>query len=191
MLEFLDAKTILVIIHLFGVVFGVGGAISSDLMFFTATRDHHVTETEMTFLTLGSMMVWIGLALLVLSGGAMVSLDTEYYLSSTKFLAKMTIVGILLINACFFHFLHIPRLKRHIDHHFPSSDEFVRGRIALLASGVISIISWTFALILGALRTVPYPYLTIMAVYAFAILLGLVVAIIFKEQFLPSHKPRV
>ena len=187
MFDFLDAKTLLTIAHLFGVALGVGGAIASDFMFLRAIRDERVSKTEMGFLELGGGMVLGGLVLLVLSGIGLFSLDPEGYLASSKFLAKMTIVGILSINAVFFHTTHIPRIKRHTDHHFPSSDEFIRGRFFLLLSGVVSIISWSAALILGAIRTIPYPYYTIMGVYLFFLACGVIIATLGRDYFIPHH----
>ena len=187
MFDFIDLKTSLIIVHLFGVAFGVGGAISSDLMFFKTMRDKHIIPTEMAFLKIGSVMVWTGLALLVASGTAMFSLDPATYLVSTKFLAKMTIVGILIINAGFFHLIHIPRLKRHVGHHFPSSDEFVRWRVPLLISGAVSLISWTAALVLGSLSVVPYSFAIIMSVYLAIVTVGCIIALIFRDTFIPCH----
>ncbi len=187
MFDFIDTKTLFVIVHLLGVALGVGGAIISDLMFFKTVRDKRIASVEMSFLTLGSTVVWAGLGLLIASGLGMFLLDPSGYLASTKFLAKMTIVGILTVNAVFFHALHIPRLKRHVEHHFPSSDEFMRGRISMLVSGVVSIVSWVTALILGALSAVPYPYVVIMAVYLVVIVFGVCIALLNKDRFIPGN----
>lgn len=190
MFEFLDLKTILVIFHLLGVALGVGGAIASDLMFFKTMKDGRITKTEMSFLNLGSTMVWSGLVLLILSGIAMFLLNPEGYLASSKFISKMTIVGILTANAFVFHLVHIPRLRRHIDMHCPESDEFMRGRPSLLVSGVVSIVSWICAMILGAISTIPYPVTSILGAYVLVLLLGLMVAFIFKNQFIPVTQSR-
>jgi len=185
MLDWLDTKSLFTIIHLLGVAVGAGGAYMSDAMFFSSVKDEKISKTEIRFLKIGSMMVWFGLFLLVLSGLGLFFLDVEGYLDSAKFLAKATIVLIITLNGLFFHHYHMPFISRHENEHFPSSDEFMRKHPLLLTSGAISFVSWTSAIILGVLSGIPYPYLTIMGMY-FSVLL---VAVIFANIFL-KHRHR-
>lgn len=177
-MDWIDDKTLWTILHLLGVALGAGGAYMSDLMFLSAIKDEKVNKTEMRFLRLGSLSVWIGLTALIVSGIGLFSLNPEGYLASTKFLAKMSIVFIIFLNGMLFHYWHLPRIDRHIDEHFPSSDEFMRLKPYLVSSGAVSVISWTFALILGAMKSVPYSYLNIMSLYALVIVVGIVVALL-------------
>lgn len=173
----MELKLILTILHLLGVALGAGGAYMSDLMFFSSARDSRISQTELRFLTLGSIMVWLGLSILFLSGLGLFSLDSAKYLASTKFQAKATIVFIIFLNGLVFHFSHLDRIKRHTDEHFPSSDEFMRKRPILLASGAVSFVSWTSALILGAIPGLPYSYSQIMGGYLVIIALAVSVAL--------------
>ena len=170
----IDFNTGLVIIHIFGVAVGAGGAYVSDLMFLASIQDEKITKKEVSFLRIASFMTWAGLFLLIVSGLGLFAQDIAKYSESTKFLSKMTIVLFLTINGIFFHLSHIPRLVRHVGEHFPSSDEFSRKRPYLLVSGAVSFVSWSFALVLGVLSGLPYTYWTIMIVYfvviAFAVL---------------------
>ena len=184
----MDIYTLLIITHLFGVALGVGGAFVSDLMFFKSVRDQKISGTEIEFLKLGSIAVWAGLALLVVSGTGLFLLDTEQYIASSKFLAKMTIVAVIIINGIVFHTIHIPRIMRHMDHHFPSSDEFMRKRSFLIMSGAVSATSWPCALILGALRDVSYSYTTIMIIYITLLLTATVSALILKDYIVPTNR---
>ena len=181
---FIDSSTLLLIIHLFGVVLGGGGAFASDLIFMSAVKDKKISSTEMRFLRLGGKMVWLGLAILVISGVFIFFGDTENYLHSSKFLAKMTIVGIIIINGLVFHAYHIPRLHRHINNHFPSSDEFIRNAPLLLGSGAISMVSWISAIILGSLRNIPYSYGVIMAIYSLVLAVALGLSLMLKNKIL-------
>lgn len=173
----MELKLILTIFHLLGVALGAGGAYMSDVMFFSSAKDGRISRTELRFLTLGSIMVWTGLAILLLSGLGLFSLDLERYLASSKFQAKATIVLIIFLNGLVFHFSHLDRLKRHTDEHFPSSDEFMRKRPILLASGAISFVSWTSALVLGAIPGLPYSYGLIMAGYLTVVALAIASAL--------------
>lgn len=184
MIDFIDTRTLFIMIHLFGVAIGAGGAYLSDMMFFSSVKDKIISHTEMRFLTIGSRAVWIGLALLVLSGTGLFLSDIEGYMESSKFLAKMTIVGIIILNGIIFHMSHLPRMKRHAGQHFPSSDEFIRYRPLLAASGAVSIVSWTSALILGGLRSLPYTYADIMMVYAACVAIAALVAVFIVRRII-------
>lgn len=180
-----ESHNLYTIFHLLGVIVGMGGALTSDAMFFSSIRDEKVTPTEMRFLKLGSRMVWIGLVIVFISGALLFSMNPERYLSSHKFLAKMTIVVIIAANGFFFHFVHFPRLRRHVGHHFPSSDEFMRKAPLLIASGVISIVSWLSALVLGAVGRIGYSYFEIMGAYLIILVCAVFVTILFKHRIIP------
>ncbi|MEX2033131.1 MAG: hypothetical protein WD889_01035 [Candidatus Colwellbacteria bacterium] len=172
----MELSNLYTIFHLLGVAFGVGGAFASDSMFLKSLKDLKISKTEMSFLQMGSVMVWLGLVILIISGALLFSLDSERYLNSAKFLAKMTIVGIILLNGLFLHVNLIPRLRRHIEGHLPSSDEFMRKRPYLFTSGAVSLVSWLSALILGALHKAPWSYGEIMGVYLLMLLIAGLVA---------------
>lgn len=161
----MELKLILLIGHLIGVAVGAGGAYTSDMMFFSSAKDGKISKTELRFLQIGSKMVWIGLLILFISGAGLFALDPAGYMASTKFQAKATIVLIIFLNGLVFHFAHLDRIKRHVGEHFPSSDEFMRKRPILLASGAVSFVSWTSALILGKLSGLPFSYSEIMLSY--------------------------
>jgi len=181
---FLDIGTLLIIIHIFGIAAGAGGAFVSDAMFFLSVQDRIFTKVELTFMRLGSRMVWAGLTVLILSGIGLFSLAPEAYLSSSKFLAKITIVVIIIVNGIVFHLSHIPRFHRHAERHFPSSEEFVRHSGLLMASGAISVTSWGSAIILGALRGVPYSYVTIMLAYTVVLSIAVAIALLVRKRVL-------
>ena len=172
----MELSNLFTIFHLLGVALGLGGALMSDSMFLSTLKDMKISRTEMRFLQIGSVMVWIGLIILFISGYLLFSLDPDKYLNSDKFLAKMTVVSIILLNGLFLHISLIPRLRRHIGGHLPSSDEFMRKRPLLFTSGAISLVSWLSALTLGALHKVPWSYVEIMGVYLLILLVAGLIA---------------
>ncbi len=179
----MEIKEIFTIFHLVGVVFGAGGAIASDFMFFKSLKDMKISKTEMGFLTLGSKMVWIGLIIIIVSGGLIFNMDPDHYIDSSKFLAKMTIVGVILLNGILLHLKLIPHLKKHLGKHLPYSPEFTKNQPVLFASGAVSITSWIGALVLGSLHKVPFSYSQIMVIY-----LGIVTAAILFSVFVMGAK---
>lgn len=183
-MDFIDTKTVLTIVHVFGAIIGAGGAYMSDLMFFSSIKDEKIEPLEFKFMRLGSRMVWLGLIILIVSGIGLFLTDVDKYMHSTKFLAKMTIVGIIFVNGVFFHLTHLPRMRRHQNTHLPSSDEFSRKAHLLVASGAISFISWTTSVIFGSLKSIPYSYSEIMLGYLIIVAVAVALSIpLFKKQY--------
>jgi len=182
-MDWIDAKTVYTIFHIFGAVIGAGGAYMSDVMFFSSVKDRVINKLEIRFMKIGSTFVWIGLGLLFVSGILLFLTDPAGYSSSSKFLIKMFIVLIVFINGVIFHFQHLPLINRHTDHHYPSSDEFIRKKKFLIISGVISITSWTFALILGGLHAIPISFITALTLYITIEIIVVSVALLFSKRF--------
>lgn len=183
MLDFLDPKTIYTIFHIFGVIVGAGGAFFSDAIFFRSIKDGHISKEEFGFMRLGSVIVWIGLILIVVSGFFIFMTNPEGYISSSKFLAKMSIVLVIIINGIIFHFMHFPHIRGHIGLKFHDSPIFIKKSSLLMISGGISFSSWVFAVVLGVINSVPYNYFQIMSIY-FLVLLVIVMSAVFSKRFL-------
>lgn len=186
--DFFDARTIYSFIHLIGIVLGAGGAFMTDAMFFSSLQDKKIIESEIRFLHLGSKMIWTGLALLLISGFALFFLDPERYLSSDRFLAKVTIVGIIIVNGIVLHAVHFPRLCRHVGDYLPKSRDFMKGSKLLFMGGVISAVSWSTVLVLGSFKKIPYSYPQILLGYLAVLILGAVVAIWLEKKMLSGRK---
>lgn len=174
--------------HILGVALGLGGAIASDSMFLKALKDLKISKTEMSFMQIGSAMVWLGLIILIASGSLLFALSPDKYINSEKFLAKMTVVLVILLNGIFLHLNLIPRLKRHIEGHLLSSDEFMRKRLFLFTSGAVSLVSWLSALTLGALHKVPWSYGDIMTVYIVVLFAAGIIANIIGRRLISSAR---
>ena len=181
MLDFIDIKTVWLIIHLFGVALGAGGAFASDAMFFSSVRDKKFSKTEIRFLKLGSILVWTGLTILIISGLGLFSLAPEKYLASSKFIAKMIIVAIIVINGTIMHLYQLPLIVQTVDKKFSASKKFMKNRSWILLGGAISVTSWSFSIILGTLKTIPYSVTTILSVYILAIIVAISTAQVLKR----------
>lgn len=182
--DFLEIKTVYTIIHLFGIAMGAGGVFFSDLLFFKSIKDGKLSSTEFSFMEMGSKMIWVGLATLVISGVLLFSLDTDKYLASTKFLAKVTIVTVIITNGILLHLKFFPKLKKTIRGGEVPIAEYIESNPLFLVSGVVSVVSWSSAIILGALRGVPYSYWMILDAYAAVVLLGIVFVLLFKRRIM-------
>jgi uncharacterized membrane protein len=189
--SFVEPKTIFTIFHLLGVAIGAGGAYMSDAIFFSSIKDREINDTELRFIKIGSRMVWAGLILLIISGALLFfNGSPEAYLHSSKFVAKMTIVAILTLNGIFFHTVHIRRLLSHRNELLVWPNSFIKESRWLYPSGAISMVSWTSAIVLGAFRSVPWSYTTIMLVYCGIVLFAIIVSFIMRSHFLSPVLPR-
>jgi|AntRauTorckE6833_2_1112554.scaffolds.fasta_scaffold14871_2 hypothetical protein len=181
-MEWIDTKTIYTIAHIFGAIFGAGGAYLSDAMFFSSVRDKVISKKELHFMKIGSSFVWMGLAILLISGALLFLTDPAGYMDSSKFLIKMLIVLVILINGIYFHAGHLPMLHRHADSHYPSSNEFTKKKKFLIISGVISMTSWTFAIILGGLRMIPVDFTTALIIYVVFEIIAISIALVISRR---------
>lgn len=184
MFEFIDTKIIYTIIHVFGAILGAGGAFVSDGMFFETIRDGRVTKRELDFMKLGGKFVWTGLFVLFVSGIFLVSTDPARYLASDKFLAKVAIVCIIVINGIIFHSIHIPHIRNHLGIKLSESITFLKKSSFIMMSGALSFVSWVFTVILGSLRHVPYHFTEILSVYVVCVTLAMVAALSMKRKML-------
>lgn len=165
LLGFIELKTALLVGHVLGVALGAGTAIFSAVIFTKIMYDGRVTQNEMQFLELAGAIVAFGLTLLVATGFGMFLLNQEQYLASSKFLVKMTVVGVLIANGTLIHSLHMPVLKNHLGDYLPQVKGFVLRSYFMYVGGAVSMTSWITALVLGVFRGVPYSYTTILAIY--------------------------
>lgn len=180
----LEPKLLWTIIHLFGVALGAGSAFFSDAMFFHTVRDKKINKTEFGFLKLGSRLVWLGLIVLLVSGIGIWSLDPAGYSQSTKFLLKMIIVFVITFNGLFFHRVHFGRLKRSLGMRLSEKSSLIRHRTSVVASGAISVWSWSLAIILGSLPNLPLSLPEALLVYTLSTAMVVVVAIQFQDKII-------
>lgn len=164
-MEWIELKDLYILLHIFGAILGAGGAYVSDAMFFSSIRDKVISHRELQFMKIGSTFVWAGLIISIISGILLFMTSPGVYLESSKFLIKVFIVFVIFVNGIYFHAGHLPMLHRHKDQHYPSSDEFNRKKKFLIASGVVSVTSWTLAVILGSLRMIPIDFYTALISY--------------------------
>ncbi len=185
--------SIFIIVHLFGVVLGAGGAFISDGIFFTSLKDKIISKDEFRIIRTASNFIWGGLLLLVISGVGLFTQNVEVLSSSEKFISKMTVVVIIILNGIIFHFFHLPFLKRNLEKKLaskanPSSEKLIP---FVLTSGVISIVSWASAVILGALRSFSYSYTTFLSVYVLIIGFGILTTLVLFFTYIDRKNRKV
>lgn len=187
-MDFINLHTAYLILHLLGVAVGAGAALTGDLLFFIALSDKKISKDEFKILKSTSTFVWIGLTLLVFSGIGLFSLNSAELLESSKFLAKMTIILILLINGLVFGAKHLPAIEARIGKPFFGRRKTKPNEYSLLfASGVVSVVSWVYAIVLGTFNSLPFSYSFIMSSYLVALFIGGFFA--YREAMMFGSKP--
>lgn len=176
-----DLKTLYLIAHVFGAIIGAGGAFVGDALFLASIKDGKINADELRLMKVSSKLVWSGVILLVLSGILLVTTDPARYLASDKFLAKVTIVAIIILNGIIFHLIHIPHIKKHLELKLSESETFMKRGSFILVSGALSMVSWVSTVILGMLRKTPFSYMQIMGIYLLMVLVAMTGAVLMKK----------
>ena len=163
----MDAQRIFLILHLFGMAIGVGGAVVTDVFFMKFLRDFKISKVEADFLRTLSRIMWSAVVVLGLSGLGLFLLDVDRYLASGNFMAKMTVVLVLVLNGAFLHFVVTPTLRK-LAFHPPAHSKTDRTRMLrerAFVAGAISMTSWAYAFLLAMLKWTDIPYLAYVGAY--------------------------
>lgn len=145
------------IFHILGIVLGLGMATMSDFFFFKFLKDRRISEKEEKVLKTFSKIIWAGLTVLILSGVGLYLPHGNDLLKSPKFLAKMVVVGVIIVNGILLNTLISPKLTKIMF--------LPRWRRLAFALGAISIVSWYAAFILGMWRNLPFGFAYIFGTY--------------------------
>ncbi len=179
-------KQFFTIVHILGAVIGAGGAFISDIIFLKSIEDKNIDKIEFSFLNLLSKVVWFGLIVLLISGIGLFALDAEKFIESSKFLAKMTILTIILINGIVFHFLHIPYIKRSFHRKLFDYSSRHQG-VILVLSGAVSLVSWFSALVLGTMRGLTLSYAEILSIYVCLLIFAMIGSVFTLRKMLKQE----
>lgn len=175
---FSDIKTPVTVAHVISVVFGMGAALVSDTLFTFYGKDKRLSATEIKTLRLLSNIVWIGLLAIAGSGIGLFLSDVPKYLQSAKFLAKMSILTVLILNGFILH----RYVWRHVIRRGFLKYKSESGmRKVAFACGAISLISWVSVCILGILKSVPISYGTLLGAYAVVVAGGITVSLLVEH----------
>ena len=177
-------KTWWIIIHNIGFILGLGGATITDVLFFKFLKDNSISDGEKETMDTLSSVIWIGLAVLFLSGVMLYLPEQSRLLASSKFLLKVLVVGVITINGFFLNVLVAPKLRTlSVDQNLQAQS---LRRIAF-ALGGISIVSWYTAFFLGSIRKIHLSFHGGLTVYL-GILLIVVVASQIYERIVVARK---
>jgi uncharacterized membrane protein YwzB len=179
-------KNIAVIMHVLSVVVGMGAALISDILFNSYIKDKRISKAESRTLEILSKVVWMSLAFIVTSGLMLFVSDPIKYSHSVKFLVKMTIVGVIIVNGYAFWRLVHPALKKINFTDTNMHHKYVKLRKLSFALGSISLASWLSAFVLGMLGHIPVSYLEAITAYISICFGGILVSQIIEYRMIRS-----
>jgi hypothetical protein len=182
---FAEYKSIFIILHALAAAVGLGATTVTDALFFDFLKDFTISEKEQNVMKILSRVLWMALGMMVLTGIALFLSDPARYSISSKFLTKMIIVIVIILNGLLLNiFLHPRLLRMTFEEMHP--DRFIT-RIAF-ASGAMSLISWYTVFILGSIRSIPVNVGIGIAIYGVLIVGGITISQIVCKSYISKHK---
>jgi hypothetical protein len=163
-------RTGLRVVHLCGLVLGVGSATLLDLIIARFILMRGISYEHVYVVDFSAKVVTIGLGLLWISGIGFLlhyGLFEPAKLQNPKIWAKIAIVAVLTINGFLVHFFVLPRIRKQVGKRLLDELSPIDCSLVLLA-GTVSTISWYVPLILGAIPQLNYvvPAEAILSCYA-------------------------
>ncbi len=171
-----EYRTAILILHLVAAAIGVGAATITDVFFSKFLKDFKISESESDILNTLSQVIWFALAFIILTGVGLYLPESERLLVSSKFLVKMIVVAVIVVNGAVLNLLISPKLV-HIsfgESHEHQSGELHKLRKLAFALGAVSITSWYSAFILGALHRLPFSFLELLGAYLLLLILAVI-----------------
>lgn len=158
------------VVHLCGLVLGVGAATLLDLIIARFVLMRGISFEHVYVVDFSSKIVTIGLVLLWISGiGFLVhyGIFEPAKLQNPKIWAKIAIVAVLSVNGLLVHYFVLPRIRNQVGKRLLDGLSPFNCSLVLLA-GTVSVISWYVPLILGAIPQLNYvvPAEVILSSYA-------------------------
>jgi len=182
-----EYKPVIVIAHAMATALGLGAATLADFFFFKFLKDYKISEKEAQILDHISQFIWLMLGVIVLTGIGLFLPIQGQYLESSKFIAKMIIVSVIVVNGAFLNLVVAPKLvkisfdKKHEHHH--KKGELRRSRRLAFSLGPISIVSWYSAFILGSVRSIPLTAAEGLTVYGVLVLIAILAGQVIETFF--------
>jgi uncharacterized membrane protein len=180
-------KVLWIIVHNIGFILGVGAATITDIFFFKFLKDNVITQEEKDTMDTLSAVIWAGLAILIVSGLALYLPEQARLAVSSKFLIKVVVVGVIVLNGFLLNMIVAPNTRRlSFEGGLPEK----RFRRLAFALGGISFSSWYIAFFLGVLRRIPVDFNFALWAYL-TMLVFVVIGSQITERFVTkNHLPR-
>lgn len=179
---FVTYKSFFIILHALGAAGALGAVFVTDVLFVHFLKDRVLTSKEFDTLKTISLFVWSMIIFLLTTGIALYLSAPNVYLAKSKFITKIIVFCVIVVNGILLHIYITPRLKNmSFMHDYTTKHISFIKRIAFAAGGV-SFVSWLTVFILGSVRVIPYTITQALLMYG-VLILGTIVG----SQLYLSH----
>lgn len=159
-------KEIFVMIHLFAMVLGLGGATYSDILLLRFLKDLRISKKEAEVIHTMSQVILVGIVLAFLSGSMLFFADPARLAQSPKFIAKLIAFTILTVNGFLLHHVVLPKLLQFSFHKdVYHGQQVLHLRQVGVIMGAISAVSWYMVFIMGSFRSFPLTLGQLLGIY--------------------------
>lgn len=176
---FIENKTIFTVFHVLSVIIGMGSAIISDILFTFFGKDKVLDNSERKTLSILSTTVWYSLIVIVLSGFFIYLSDTVKYNASQKFISKMILMIVLLVNGFILHKIVQPHLFEKGFLKFKNKKSL---RQLAFSCGAVSISTWFIICILGLIKKIPIHFSQFILGYIIFLVVAIVIALFIEKR---------
>lgn len=174
----------IVIAHVFFMAIGVGGATVTDVLFLKFLRNNNMSRQELIVMDTLSQVIWAALVGILVTGLVIFLPQASDLLENSKFLAKMSVVGVLIVNGVLLNVKIAPKMHLIFSVNKDLNPVWLqRTRRLAFALGAISIVSWYSAFLLGSLRSIELSYFQLISIYISLLVFGLVGSQISERLF--------
>lgn len=180
-----STQNLFAIFHAFGVAIGLGAATIADIFFLKFLGRFRISKSEADILHTLSQVIWAALGILVLSGLGLYLPEAAALSVSAKFLARMIVVGVIILNGAFLNLFISPKLIRisfgEAHHHTPGELHYFR-KLAF-GMGAVSIISWYTAFVFGFLSEASSSLQNLLTIYLVIAAIAVVISQIVERYY--------
>lgn len=147
-------------VHLLGLLLGLGGATTADLVVVRALRRRRMTAGTLAVVQRASRLIWVGMAMLAGSGLVFVATGSP---ATARFWTKLLVVAVACGNGRLVHRQLLPALRQQVRDGaaVPSAPLLQRAG----AAAAVSAASWWGAVLLGAWRSLSWSVPELVAAY--------------------------
>lgn len=172
----IEYRTILATMHILAAALGVGVVLVTDLFFISFLRDSKISLGEADVLEILQQAVWAILGVLIVTGVALSIPVSADYLVQTKFIAKVIIIGVIVVNGAVLNLRIAPKLVKAslAGDSTETAHSLTHLRQMAFAFCTVSIVSWICAFVLVSVRQLPLSVGQILGIYAALIFLKVI-----------------
>ncbi len=176
-LQFLLLKyqAIISVVHMLVVGLGVGAALVVDLFFIKFLKDYRISYSESNVLNGLSQIIWLALGILLITAFAIFFPLSIAYLAKTKFIAKLFVVGVIVINWILMNLIIMPKLVKASFDGTGDTPDLQNLRRSAHTFGVLSLVSWIVMFILSMVRSTPFSSGQIIAGYSILVIVIVII----------------